>query len=244
MSESSQGSRLKMWPPPGSYPGDRVYRVWFVFGALALVAAASLVSLGWFSRLLLALAAISALSAAVAGVINARSARFNLWKRLVSERDDSTLVRSLEVGSRDGIATAVLVSQIRAVDATVAVTSPNMHHLVTANVAAARASDVVAVVECPIDRFPADDSSIDVVMADSAEQLVKGRARFGRVTDEIVRVAAPGASVFVVTGGRTRSLRKALIDAGASDARIEGAFLWWWTGYRLVRATFPGDSEL
>lgn len=182
------------------------------------------------------------LASAITVFTYTRWLRLRLWKQLAGELGATAGLRCVDLGSRDAIATSVLVSAVPDVHATVIVTSPRTEKLVLGNVQAMGADDAVTVTTAQLWDLPLNDNCADVIVSDSAEQMVKQRAELSRTIDEIARIAAPSARLALVVGGRSRKIRDALVAAGAADARISRVPGSVGTGYRLVTASFPGQQ--
>lgn len=227
------------WRPPGSYPGDRSYFGFFIaavlFGVIGLLSigpSIGAVPLAFVPAVLFALIAVN-------GLYNARRGRFVLWPRLLEQLEVPVDAVVADIGSRDGIGTTAVVSSVPGARVLVVVTSLDTAELVASNISAVGASDAVTVKLATLDVLPADDQSVDLIISDSSEQLVKNARVLAAVMDEIVRISRPGAQLLLIVGGRTRSMRSALIEAGAVDVRIERVLGTSFSGYRLVRARFP-----
>lgn len=237
---NSAESPVDVWPPPGSYPGDRSYIGWTLLGV-------AWIAIGLTTENTLRLAGVSAfiivglmfVATGLAFFSWARWFRFRLWKRVVSELDAGTGLRCVDLGSRDAIATAVVASLLADTTASVIVTSLRTEKLARANMAAIGVEETVEVIPAQLWDLPLGDNCADLVVSDSAEQMVKRRREFSRTVDEIIRIAAPGAKLALVVGGRSRGLRDALKAAGATDVRISRVPTSAWSGYRLVEATIP-----
>lgn len=227
------------WQPPGSYPGDRSYLGFFVaavlfavLGILAIGPSIASVPLAFLVALLLGIVAFN-------GLHNARRGRFILWPRLLEQLEVPVDAVVADIGSRDGIATTAIVSSLPGAHVLVVVTSLDTAELIASNIAEVGASDSVTVKLATLDVLPAENQSVDVIISDSSEQLVKNARVLAAAMDEIARISAPGAQLLLVVGGRARSIRSALVEAGAVDVRIERVLGTWVSGYRLVRARFP-----
>lgn len=235
---NSAESPVGVWPPPGSYPGDRGYG-WMLLGVgwiiIGFTAETSLTILG------ISMFAIVGLLFLVTGVAYfwwSRSGRFQLWKRIITEHGERNGLRFVDLGSRDAVAAAVAVAVAPDTAVTVVVTSAKAKTLAERNMAAVGA-DNATVLTASLSPLPLDDNCADLVVSDSSVALVKKRSEAVANITEAVRIAAPGARIALVLRARSRGIRTALEAAGAEDVRISRVPLTSVTGYRLVEATIP-----